>query len=47
MQNKIDVMSGMIDSTIQTVRRIATELRPGILEDLGLPARSNGQLKKL
>ena len=27
-----------IDSTIQTVRRIATELRPGILDDLGLVA---------
>ncbi len=38
LQNKIDVMSGMIDSTIQTVQRIATELRPGILDDLGLPA---------
>ncbi len=37
-QNKIDTMSEMIDSTIQTVQRIATELRPGILDDLGLPA---------
>ncbi len=27
-----------IDATIQTVRRIATELRPGILDDLGLVA---------
>jgi signal transduction histidine kinase len=31
-------MSNLIDQTIQTVRRIATELRPGILDDLGLVA---------
>jgi signal transduction histidine kinase len=31
-------MSKTIDGTIQTVRRIATELRPGILDDLGLLA---------
>lgn len=28
----------LIDETIQTVRRISTELRPGILDDLGLVA---------
>jgi PAS domain S-box-containing protein len=31
-------MSKLIDSTVQTVRRIATQLRPGILDDLGLVA---------
>jgi signal transduction histidine kinase len=31
-------MSELIDSTIQTVRRIATDLRPGILDNLGLVA---------
>jgi PAS domain S-box-containing protein len=31
-------MSRLIDQTIQTVRRIATDLRPGILDDLGLVA---------
>jgi len=31
-------LSDHIDSTIQTVRRIATELRPGILDHLGLAA---------
>jgi signal transduction histidine kinase len=36
--DKIQAMSGNIDSTIQTVRRISTELRPGILDDLGLVA---------
>jgi signal transduction histidine kinase len=28
----------LIDETIQTVRRISTELRPGVLDDLGLVA---------
>jgi signal transduction histidine kinase len=31
-------LSAHIDSTIQTVRRISTELRPGILDHLGLAA---------
>ncbi|HWA25826.1 MAG TPA: histidine kinase [Lacunisphaera sp.] len=35
---KIETMSGHVDETIQSVRRIATELRPGILDDLGLVA---------
>ena len=34
---KMQAMSELIDATIQTVRRISTELRPGIL-DLGLVA---------
>lgn len=33
-----------IDNTIQTVRKIATELRPGILDDLGLIAALEWQL---
>lgn len=36
--DKIDTMSGHVDETIQSIRRIATELRPGILDDLGLVA---------
>ncbi len=35
---KIQSMFGLIDMTIQSVRRIATELRPGMLDDLGLVA---------
>ena len=35
---KADNMIGIVDETIKTVRRIATELRPGILDDLGLEA---------
>lgn len=38
MLEKVADMSGHIDATIQAVRRIATELRPGILDDLGLVA---------
>jgi signal transduction histidine kinase len=35
---KVKTMVAHIDETIQTVRRIATELRPGILDSLGLVA---------
>ena len=34
-----------IDATIHTVRRIAMELRPGVLDDLGLVAALEWQLK--
>jgi PAS domain S-box-containing protein len=33
-----DSILGLVDQTIQSVRRISTELRPGILDDLGLVA---------
>jgi signal transduction histidine kinase len=33
---KFDMMLDLTNSTIQSVKRIATELRPGILDDLGL-----------
>jgi len=36
VQEKISGMLSLIDSTVKTVRRISTELRPGILDDLGL-----------
>jgi len=35
---KAESMSELIDTTIQSVRRISTELRPGVLDDLGLTA---------
>lgn len=38
LQRKIKIMSAQIDGTIQAVRRIATELRPGVLDSLGLAA---------
>jgi PAS domain S-box-containing protein len=41
----MDSMIKSIDSTIQNVRRIAMELRPGVLDDLGLVAALEWQLK--
>lgn len=43
---KTRAMSDLIDTTIQTVRRISTELRPGILDDLGLVATIEWQLQE-
>ena len=37
-RNRTDSILELVDQTIQSVRRIATELRPGILDDLGLVA---------
>jgi PAS domain S-box-containing protein len=38
LRRQTDAMSGLLDHTIKTVRRLATELRPQILDDLGLQA---------
>ena len=38
VSDNVKTMVAHIDETIQTVRRIATELRPGILDSLGLVA---------
>jgi signal transduction histidine kinase len=38
LHGKIKSMSSAIDALIQAVRRISTELRPGILDDFGLVA---------
>lgn len=38
LHNKARSMAAHIDETIRAVRRIATELRPGILDTAGLPA---------
>ena len=38
LQKKTDYMSNLIDSTIDTVHRISSDLRPGLLDDLGLVA---------
>lgn len=42
---KTQAMSNLIDTTVQTVRRISTELRPGIL-DLSLVATIEWQLQE-
>jgi two-component system, NarL family, sensor histidine kinase UhpB len=36
--NRAEAIAKLADETIQAVRRISTELRPGILDDLGLAA---------
>jgi signal transduction histidine kinase len=38
IKERLASMIDLIDDTVKTVRRIATELRPGILDDLGLIA---------
>ena len=38
LQRRAKAMSALIDETIHAVRRIATELRPGVLDSLGLAA---------
>ncbi|MCD6385690.1 PAS domain S-box protein [Candidatus Sumerlaeota bacterium] len=35
---KTESMANLVDNTIQTVKRISMELRPGVLDDLGLPS---------
>lgn len=36
--DKVTPMLDLVDDTVRTVRRISTELRPGVLDDLGLMA---------
>ncbi len=46
LPTKIKTMEGAIDKTIQQVRKIATALRPGILDHLGLTAAIEWQAKE-
>ena len=46
LQTRSRSMSALIDGTVQTVRRIATDLRPGILDDFGLAAAIEWQLQE-
>jgi signal transduction histidine kinase len=39
-------MMKVMDQTIQSVRRISSELRPGVLDDLGLPAAIEWQAQE-
>ncbi len=41
---KLEDMSALIDATVQAVRRISAELRPSLLDDLGLAAAIEWQL---
>ena len=44
--NKIKEMGGLIDETSDLIRKLCTELRPGILDDLGLAAAAEWQAKE-
>ena len=44
--DKTDSMCALIDSTVQTVRKIATGLRPEMLDDMGLVAAVGWQAKE-
>jgi PAS domain S-box-containing protein len=46
LMEKIGSMSKLIDATIQSVRKISTELRPGVLDDLGLVAAIEWQAQE-
>jgi signal transduction histidine kinase len=43
VRERIITMTRLIEETINTVRRISSELRPSILDDLGLVAAINGR----
>lgn len=46
-REKVEEIYSLLDSTIKTVRRIAADLRPGILDDLGLVAALEWQSREL
>lgn len=46
VRSEIASMSKLIDTTIQTVREISTDLRPGVLDDLGLTAAIEWQAQE-
>jgi len=46
VRKRIISMTGLIESTINTVRRISSELRPGVLDDLGLVAAIEWQAQQ-
>jgi PAS domain S-box-containing protein len=46
LEGKVAVVSGLVDSTIDVVRRISAELRPSILDDLGLAAAVEWQAQQ-
>lgn len=46
VSEKVESIFRVIDSTIQAIKRISTELRPGILDDLGLIAAIEWQVRE-
>jgi PAS domain S-box-containing protein len=47
IENKLDELSGRIDATIHTVQRLSSELRPGMLDDLGISAAIEWQANQI
>jgi PAS domain S-box-containing protein len=45
VDQKLEAMSGILDKTVESVRRIAEHLRPGMLDDLGLAAAIEWQVE--
>ena len=46
IHKRIGTMTTLIETTINTVRRISSELRPGVLDDLGLVAAIEWQVEQ-
>ena len=46
IRERISGMTRLIETTVNTVRRIASELRPGVLDDLGLVAAIEWQIEQ-
>jgi signal transduction histidine kinase len=46
VRERISETMGLVDETVKTVRRIAADLRPGILDDFGLSAAIEWQLQQ-
>ena len=46
IHKRLSTMTTLIETTINTVRRIAAELRPGVLDDLGMVAAIEWQLEQ-
>lgn len=46
VMNKLKSLAEMLDGTVKTVRRISSELRPSLLDDLGLVAAIDWHLKE-
>jgi PAS domain S-box-containing protein len=47
VKEKIDEITALIDETVTSVRKIASDLRPSVLDDLGLAAALEWQSKEL
>jgi PAS domain S-box-containing protein len=46
VQEKLNTMNALLDDTVVTIRKIASQLRPSILDDLGLSAALEWQSKE-